>query len=116
MRSLMPRCACSRFFSPSYVQLVFAKEFKSNVQQSGLVLLPKQAAANIKEGQIGLLLKLTPKIVDVLHVLVPRAGGAGFYDADIWPDTWNGEPLADAAAFFGGAPLEPKKTVSLAPQ
>jgi hypothetical protein len=86
------------------------------VQQSGLVLLPKQAAASVKEGRIGLFLKLTPKIIDVLHVLVPRAGGAGFYDAEIWPDTWDGASLADSGAFFGGAELGAKKTVSLAPQ
>ncbi len=86
------------------------------MQQSGLVLLPKQSSSNIKEGQIGLLLKLTPKIIDVLHVLVPRAGGAGFYDAHIWPDTWDGRPLADSGAFFGGAELGPRNTVSLAPK
>ncbi len=80
------------------------------------MLLPKQAATNIKEGQIGLFLKLTPKIIDVLHVLVPRAGGAGFYDADIWPDTWDGAPLSDAASFFAGAELGARKSVSLTPK
>ena len=64
--------------------LLEATEFKSNVQQSGLVLLPKRGSVNVAEGRIGRFLKLTPKIIDVLDVLVPRAGSNSFYDSAVW--------------------------------
>ena len=105
-----------RVFEAQESGLLEATEFKSNIPQSGIVLLPKTSSSNVKEGQIGLLLKLTPKIIDVLHVLVPRAGGAGFYDRDIWPDTWDGMPLAQAADFMGGGALGQKNLVSLEPK
>ena len=78
--------------------------------------MPKKLGCNVQEGQIDLLLKLTPKIIDSVSVLVPRAGGAGFFDNDIWPDTWNMEPLGSVADLFGSADLENKTLISLEPK
>jgi hypothetical protein len=105
-----------RVFEATENALIDATEFKSNVQQSGLVLLPKRVSTNVKEGRIGTFLKLTPKIIDVIHVLVPRAGGNSFFDADIWPDTWSGEPLAEAGPFLTSGELGERKLISLEPK
>ncbi len=96
--------------------LIDATEFKSNVQQSGLVLMPKRSSCSVKDGRIGIFLKLTPKIIDVIQILVPRAGGNSFYDSEIWPDTWNGESLGESSAILGGGELSQRKLVSLEPK
>jgi hypothetical protein len=94
--------------------IYYLSEYKSNVPQRGVCVLPKRAV-NVSECEIDRLYKVTGdgKIIEPISFQVPRKGTDIFQD-DLYPDAYAGEPSLTAEAWFGGQNAEPK-TRSLAP-
>lgn len=97
--------------------LLECTELKSNVAQSGVALLPKHAlsAKDVKDGAVGVLYKLTTSFIDVIQVLMPRAG-TSFFDKELHPDTWDGKSRQECDAFIGGSSLSEPLKISLDPE
>ncbi|EFA85334.1 actin binding protein [Heterostelium album PN500] len=89
----------------------YLSEFKSATPQRGICFIPKRAV-NVSECEIARALKVTPTTVEPISFRVPRK--SDIFQDDLYPDTYAGEPVLDAAAWAGGANAEPK-TCSLAP-
>jgi len=86
-------------------------EFKTNVPQKGIAMLPKRSV-NVSECEIVRLLKLGNKIVEPISFQVPRK--SEIFQDDLFPDTFSGEYTLTVDEWVSGKNGEQKKT-SLAP-
>lgn len=87
----------------------YISEFKSNVPQRGLCMLPKRAV-NVSECEVVRLLKLSNKLNEPISFQVPRK--SDIFQNDLFPDTFSGEPALTAEQWLGGQNAE-QKTASL---
>jgi coronin-1B/1C/6 len=103
-----------RYYELTDDKLFYLAEYKSNVPQRGIGVLPKRACA-INECEIDRLYKISGdgKNVEPISFQVPRKGTDIFQD-DLFPDTFSGEYSLTAADWAAGQNAEPKLR-SLAP-
>jgi coronin-1B/1C/6 len=85
----------------------FLSEFKSNVPQRGMAMLPK-VACDVASCEVTRLFKLTNNQVIPITFVVPRKSDQ--FQADIFPDTASTDPAVSAEEFFNGQNSEPKLT------
>jgi len=83
----------------------YLSEFKSNVPQRGMCMLPKRAV-NVSECEIVRVLKLGVKLVEPISFQVPRKSEV--FQDDIFPPCFSGEPTLTAEQWLGGQNGEQK--------
>uniref|UniRef100_A0A7S4MP39 DUF1899 domain-containing protein n=1 Tax=Vannella robusta TaxID=1487602 RepID=A0A7S4MP39_9EUKA len=88
-------------------------DYKSNTPQNGMTLLPK-SCCNVKNCEIARVLKLSGTRVEPIRIEVPRQESSFFQD-DLYPDTWDGQPTMSANEWAKGANTA-RNTVSLEPK
>eukprot|EP01114_Cavostelium_apophysatum_P020730 TRINITY_DN702_c0_g1_i1.p1 TRINITY_DN702_c0_g1~~TRINITY_DN702_c0_g1_i1.p1 ORF type:complete len:406 (-),score=105.45 TRINITY_DN702_c0_g1_i1:73-1290(-) len=92
----------------------YLNEFKSKDPQTGLVALPK-SSCDVMKCEVMRMLKITPNgNVVPLKFEVPRKENVFFQD-DLYPDTYDGQPSMTADEWVGGAST-PGNTRSLKPE
>jgi len=87
-------------------------DYKSSKPQSGLAFLPKKKL-DVMDCEINRFLKLTTTDVLPISLSIPRQNKLFFQD-DLFPPTYDGQPTGSAEEWFGGASNPPNK-VSLEP-
>jgi len=89
----------------------YLTEYKSNVAQRGMCMMPKRSV-NVSECEIVRLLKVTVNAVEPISMQVPRK--SDIFQDDIFPDCFAGEPALTSSEWQAGQNAEPK-TRSMAP-
>jgi len=89
----------------------YLTEFKSNVPQRGMCMIPKRAV-NVSDCEIVRMLKVGTKMVEPISMQVPRK--SDIFQEDIFPDCYAGEPALSSSEWLGGSDSQPK-TRSMAP-
>jgi len=85
----------------------YLSEFKSKDPQSGMTVFPK-SFNDVKKCEIFRMAKLTPSgLLVPIRFEVPRAENQ-FFQEDIFPDTFDGQPTSSASEWFGGATVPPR--------
>jgi len=87
----------------------YLSEFKSNVPQRGMCLLPKRAVS-VSDCEIDRMLKLSVKMMEPISFQVPRK--SDIFQADLFPDCFAGEPALSSEQWLAGENSDPK-TASL---
>lgn len=88
-------------------------EYKSNKPAAGITCVPKHGL-NVKECEIARFYKLSGREVIPISFMVPRLN-KDFFQDDLFPDTWDGQPAYTADSWFGGASGNSGNKVSLKP-
>jgi len=100
-----------RYYEYENDKLFLLSEYKSKEPQTGIAPFPK-ISCDIKKCEITRFLKLTPQgAIIPIRMEVPRKDNHFFQD-DIFPDTFAGQPSMSAAEWFGGVNRN-GKTMSL---
>jgi len=86
--------------------IYYLTEFKTNVPQRGLGMLPKRAV-DVSQNEIARAYKVHPTMVEPISFIVPRRGDA--FQPDIYPDSRGIEGGNTADAWFAGKDAELKK-------
>jgi len=77
-------------------------EYVAKTPQNGLALLPK-ALVDVKACEIARFVKLSGNRIEPIRFEVPRhASVASRFQEDIFPDTWDRQPILNAADWLGG--------------
>jgi coronin-1B/1C/6 len=87
-----------------YVYLL--SEHRTNVSTKGCDMLPKRTC-NVMKCEVARFLKLTSDSAEPISFIVPRKSEA--FQEDIYPDTVANTPSLDAASWFNGKTVVPKK-------
>nr|CCA14783.1 coroninlike protein putative [Albugo laibachii Nc14] len=87
-------------------------EYRTSTAAQGMAMLPKRAC-DVMKCETARFLKLTPNLVEPLHVYVPRKSDA--FQEDIFPDTYAGIPSMTADDWVEGADNAPV-LISLRPE
>jgi len=88
-------------------------EYKSNKPAAGIACVPKRNL-NVMECEIARFYKLSQREVIPISFMVPRLN-KDFFQDDLFPDTWDGQPVYSADSWFGGASGQTGNKVSLKP-
>ncbi|KAL6051576.1 Coronin-like protein crn1 [Balamuthia mandrillaris] len=88
-------------------------EYKTSKPQAGISAFPKRSL-NVMDCEIARFLKLSGKDVIPVSFTVPRQH-KDFFQDDLFPNSWDGQPTATAEEWFGGANNQPN-LVSLEPK
>jgi len=91
--------------------IYFLTEYKSNTPQRGMAMFPK-LGMDLGTCEIARLLKLTQTAVEPINFTVPRK--SDIFQDDLYPPTFSGEPVLNAAEWASGKNAEPK-LISLSP-
>jgi len=83
----------------------YLTEFKTNVPQRGMCMIPKRAV-NVSDCEIVRMLKLSVKMVEPISFQVPRK--SDIFQDDLYPDCYAGEPALTASEWLGGQDAQPK--------
>jgi len=83
----------------------YLTEFKSNVPQRGMCMLPKRAV-NVSDCEIVRMFKLSVSKMEPISFQVPRK--SDIFQPDLFPDCFSGEPALSADEWLGGQNAEPK--------
>jgi len=89
----------------------FLSEYKTNVPQKGIAMLPKRAV-NVSKCEITRLYKVSGTAVIPIEFTVPRKGDQ--FQEDLYPETRSWQPSMTAAQYFAGQNVVPA-TASLRP-
>jgi len=93
---------------------VYLNDYKSNAPATGMSIQPKWVV-DVMKTEVARFFKLTAAgQVIPLRFEVPRANLQLFHD-DLYPDTFDGKPVVDASAWFGGE-NQPPTLMSMKPK
>jgi WD40 repeat protein len=87
----------------------YLTEFKSNVPQRGLGMMPKRGVS-VSDCEIVRMMKLSVNKMEPISFQVPRK--SDIFQPDLFPDCFSGEPALTAEQWIAGENAEPK-TASL---
>jgi len=87
----------------------YLTEFKSATPQRGMAMMPKRGV-NVTDCEIVKILKISTKMMEPISFQVPRK--SDLFQADIFPDTFGGEPALTSQQWIGGENSK-QKTASL---